>query len=486
MSLVLEIEFLAGVCRAARQPSDDAPDWPPQPDRVFSALVSSWAARGERAEERAALEWLETQAAPTVHASAHTARTTPDVFVPPNDAKASKANSSKAEEAYLKVLPERRSNRQRRHFPVATPEDPIMELKWEEEPDAERFAALDAVARDVGYLGHSASLARFRFLRGDGRRAHAATIAQRRIYPGRLVELERAYRAKPVRPDMPPGASVGTKRLPKGDVSGGESDWLVLKVVEGVSPDIRAAALICRLLRQTLMSGYRHAGLGRAIPEEISGHAPNRTPTRFPHLAVAPLAFVSFPHADGRVMGFALIPPRGLALREIPHFDRAFNEIAPYSEKTARREIALEGAPLRERLRLAPTNSDEKRSLSPSLYLDSACVWASVTPIVLDRHFKRGGDREIRELVARACENAGLPRPNPDRIQTGKHSAFEGAPSARPPAGAPPWMRWKAPESLSSRPLVHAVVDFEKKTPGPVLLGAGRFTGFGLCRPLGD
>ena len=481
MSLVLEIEFLAGVCRAARQPADDAPDWPPQPDRVFSALVSSWAARGERAGERAALEWLEIQAAPTVHASAHTARTAPDVFVPPNDAKA-----SKAEKAYLKVLPDRRSNRQPRRFPVATPEDPIMELEWEEDPDAERFAALDAIARDVGYLGHSASLTRFRFLRGNARRAHAATMARRRIYPGRLAELERAYRAKPVRPDISPGASVETKRRPKGDVSVGESDWLVLEVVQGVSPDIRAAALVCRLLRQTLMSGYRRAGLGRAIPEEISGHAPDRTPTRAPHLAIAPLAFTGFPHADGRVMGFALIPPRGLALRKIPHFGRAFNEIAPYIGETARREIALEGAPLRERLRLAPADPEDKRSLSPPLYLKTARVWASVTPIILDRHLKRGDDRELRDLVARACRNAGLSRPDPDRIQTGKHSAFEGAPSARPPAGAPPWMRWKAPESLSSRPLVHAVVDFARETPGPVLLGAGRFTGFGLCRPLGD
>ena len=85
MGLVLEIEFLSGVCRAAREPGDDTPDWPPQPDRVFSALVSAWAARGERPEERAALEWLEAQPPPAVHASDHTSRTTPDVFVPPND-----------------------------------------------------------------------------------------------------------------------------------------------------------------------------------------------------------------------------------------------------------------------------------------------------------------------------------------------------------------------------------------------------------------
>ena len=47
MSLVLEIEFLTGVCRAAHGPGGDSPDWPPQPDRVFSALASAWGVRGE-------------------------------------------------------------------------------------------------------------------------------------------------------------------------------------------------------------------------------------------------------------------------------------------------------------------------------------------------------------------------------------------------------------------------------------------------------
>ena len=90
MSLILEIEFLAGVCRATHSPASDRPDWPPQPDRVFSALVAAWAARGEQDIEREALEWLEAQPAPTIHAGGHTARTAPAVFVPPNDHRASK------------------------------------------------------------------------------------------------------------------------------------------------------------------------------------------------------------------------------------------------------------------------------------------------------------------------------------------------------------------------------------------------------------
>ena len=109
-------------------------------------------------------------------------------------------------------------------------------------------------------------------------------------------------------------------------------------------------------------------------------------------------------------------------------------------------------------------------------YLQPARTWASVTPIVLDRHLKRYDEAKIRELVATSCTNVGLPRPDPDRIHVGKHSAVE---------GAPPWTAWRVPEPLASRSLTHAVIDFEQEVAGPVMLGAGRFTGLGLCRRLG-
>ena len=47
MPLILEIEHLLGVAFAAQSAASSAPDWPPQPDRVFSALVATWGARGD-------------------------------------------------------------------------------------------------------------------------------------------------------------------------------------------------------------------------------------------------------------------------------------------------------------------------------------------------------------------------------------------------------------------------------------------------------
>ena len=479
MSLVLEIEYLTGVCRAARGPASGEPDWPPQPERVFAALVSAWAARGERGNERVALEWLEEQAPPAVHASGYVARTAPDVFVPPNDFKA-----SKAEKTYIKVMPERRP-RQPRRFPVARPDDPGMALIWEEEPESSLCAALDAVARDVSYLGHSASLVRCRFFRGAaGTHPQPETPSRRRIYPGRLSELEAAHRADPVRPDISPGVSVPAFTPRPAGVS--PSNWLVLKALDGEVPDIRAAALVCRKLRRALMSGYRRAGLRDTIPEIVSGHTADRMPTRQPHLAIVPLAFAGFRHADGRVLGFALVPPSGTELLDIPGLPDALERLAPFDWGTEHRVAKLTGPPLLVPLCLAPTGSTTRGSLSPEPYQRPARVWASVTPIVLDRHLKRNDEGKIRDIIADACGRAGLPRPDPDQIRTGKHSAIEGAPSARPSTGAPPWTRWKVPKSLATRSLVHAVIDFGREIKGPVLLGAGRFTGLGLCRRLGS
>ena len=507
MSLVLEVEFLTGVCRAAREPGDDAPDWPPQPDRVFSALVSAWAARGERPEERAALEWLEEQPPPAIHASDHTSRTTPDVFVPPNDFRTpnndldrqkwyrdflaqgkrppEKGGHERSWKQVLSTLPESRQRKERR-FPIARPDDPIITFVWQVEHEPAHFNELNALARCVGYLGHSASLARCRFLTTIvPARRHPAKPARRRVYPGRLRELEEAHRANPVRPVIRPGAPVFAEQSP--DSAPLDDDWLALEVIGGEVPDVRASALVCRVLRNTLMSGYRKAGLEGVIPEVVSGHTPSGEPTRLPHLAIEPLAFAGFPHADGRVLGFALIPPRGAPLDRIEGFRAAFEKVAHHSRSEERRILTLQGPPLNEPLRLAPVSRDraQKRSLSPKPYLEPSRIWASATPIVLDRHLKRKDDAEMRELVASACENAGLPAPHPDRIRVGKHSAVEGMPPSRPLAGEPPWLRWKAPKSLASRQLVHAVIDFGEDMRGPVLLGAGRFTGLGLCRGAG-
>ena len=476
MTLVLEIECLTGVFRASRGVGDDSPDWPPQPDRVFSALVSAWGIRGESRSERSALEWLESQPPPVIHASGCTARTAPDVFVPPND-----ASASTAWHTYLRVLPGHR-RRQPRRFPVARPDDPSVRMVWPDAPDTATVHALNSLAGCVGYVGHSASLTRCRFIVGDDGKADLKPApARRRVYPGRLQELIEAHDLRPDRPVIRPGAPVFPE--PANSVTHSE-EWLVLEAVDSETPDIRASALVGRLLRKALMAGYRRVGLGGEIPEVVSGHTPDGSPTRRPHVSIVPMAFVGSRYSDGRVFGFALIPPPGESLLRVEGLRKAFETVAPYRKEEQRRVLTLQGPPLRKPLLLAPERlgGDRRRSLDTDPYLAESTRWASVTPIVLDRHLKRGGENEVRALVVRACQNAGLPPPDPDRIQVGKHSAVSGAAPARPSTSEPRWLRWRLPQSLESRQLVHAVIDFDRGVRGPVLLGAGRFTGLGLFR----
>ena len=123
--------------------------------------------------------------------------------------------------------------------------DPVMAMVWAQEPEPKQFEALDAVAHDIGYIGHSASLVRCRFMRGGAdAQNHPATQARRRIYPGRLAELERAHRTNPIRPVISPGSAVPTD--PPSSPPALSPDWLVLETIGGAVPNIRATALVCR------------------------------------------------------------------------------------------------------------------------------------------------------------------------------------------------------------------------------------------------
>lgn len=472
MTLVLEIEYLTGVAFAAHGPDSDASDWPPQPDRIFSALVATWGARGEQDSEATALKWLEQQPVPRIAASQAEPRTAPASFVPPND---------KA------VLPHLRG-RQPRRFPASVPDDPVVFLYWEDTaPDAHVFEALSVLASDTSYVGHSASLTRCRFLHSDGPSPAQSASPKRRIYGGRFDELRENYKrfiksgGKNGRPR--PGERVVTaiQSASTADHSCFDSKWLVLEHTGGEIPDIRASALLAKGIRDAVLSGYRQCGMGDRIPFVVSGHNPDGSPTREPHLSIVPLAFAGFPYADGHLLGFALVPPRGSGLLESGDFLQAMRRIAPHVATMERRALSLR----RFGLEFSPTFAPDKRSLDSALYTKAASVFATVTPIVLDRHLKEKSDARQEEIISQiksACTNVGLPEP--DTVIPDKHSAIEGAPSAQPSGKAPEWTRWMLPSSLNSRFLTHALIRFSAPVDSPVILGAGRFVGLGLCRPI--
>ena len=136
--IALEVELLTGGYRAAL-PDGLQAEWPPHPERVYSALVQAWGDGGNDAAERQALEWLERQHPPAIEACGPeqvTYRDAPTVFVPPNDPKGSD----------LEALPDRR-RRQARSFEVAVPEEPLVRFSWDGEPPEAVLAGLHALER---------------------------------------------------------------------------------------------------------------------------------------------------------------------------------------------------------------------------------------------------------------------------------------------------------------------------------------------------
>lgn len=203
----------------------------------------------------------------------------------------------------------------------------------------------------------------------------------------------------------------------------------------------------------------------------LTGMGVDGRPAPGPHVALLPLAFVGHPQADGHLMGLAAALPADL--------DRA----------TRRAVLAALGRVSSLRLgRLGLWGLDPVLESRPpwtlvpqTLTADpvGARVWASVTPIAFDRH-PRPGDRHATEtaivaMVAEAVEAIGLPPPQSVRI--GPLSAHPGAPAA----GRFP--RIARPDG-SLRRQTHAILTFATPVVGPVVLGAGRYLGHGLCRPL--
>lgn len=493
MTLVIEIEFLTGNSVAALQPDSEAPDWPPQPDRVFSALVATWAYRGERPEERAALEWLESLDPPRIQAPTAWLRTSYLAYVPPNDRAALKVRRASDNIADYR-------SRQPRRFITVRPASPTVRLVWADVLDgadvAERVKLLDAIARDTAYVGHSSSLTRCRAYVTDEPAPPDAIPPLRRVYRGRMDELVRAF-ASGRRPSvgewvMPEPPSVAQDGLN----SAFSTAWLVFEHVGGVMPDVRACALVAQAIRTRIIEGYLAAGT--SPPPVVTGRSEDGVPESHPHLAIVPLPFAGFPHADGRVLGFACVPPRGVDLFRDEGWLRALRAVCPMDVRRGRRVLRM-ALPTGD-LEFSPTLQPAKRSLDPALYTAKPShSYATVTPVVLNRQIKARPSEAVIEMmedVASACEHIGLPRPQEvmwpgvdgplPAVQVSRHSAWEGAPSVISSRRDPAWVRWQVPDYLKGRMLTHAVIRFSEPVVGPVMLGAGRYLGLGLCRPLPD
>lgn len=521
--LALRLELLTGRYVASEFNDRNRAEWPPHPARVFSALVAAYHEAGKPRGGERALRWLEGLPPPQLCFSAAARRDVKPHFVPVNDkalgdaatvqnewAKYRAANTDKArakakaklDAAYAKsfaelpklpkklqevvthVLPASRT-KQARTFPSVTPEDPVVHLVWDEQPASEIREGLERIAAAVVRLGHSSSLVAACWTE----QAPAPTWVPasdgheclRWVHAGQLDALEALHAAGPYAEQrvMPYAPAYYREARPLRPLHAScfAPHFLVLRRVAGPRVPIEAAELVAAAARRALIS---HAE--EPVSALISGHTREGGPLQGDHLAVAALPYVGGAHGNGELLGLALMPPASLELddlaplhRAIARWEAAFGARGP--DPRARLELGRHGVWTLERcLDRPPLHNLRERT-----WTGPAHSWASVTPMVLDRHpgvWRSDRERSVRRAnatIRAACERIGLPPPA--EIELSLSPFFRGSVPARQ-------ARRRAGKASDPRPCVHVRLSFEELVRGPVLLGAGRYHGLGLLRPL--
>jgi CRISPR-associated protein Csb2 len=487
--LALGIELLMRRAIISRWESREAlgqdrePEWPPHPDRVFMALVAAWGEAGEDAAQRAALEWLETLEAPALAVPLEVSPRAPFTsYVPVNDD--SSPMGKKGPFGPMGSLPIGR-NRQPRQFPAVVPDAPTFFLIWEVDVPANLRPALESVCEQVTYLGHSASPVRV-WIEDQPPSPTLipaedwATHRLRMFAQGRLDELKNRFDVG-LRPE--PSAWQGYKEPKQATdekVLDGPFDpgIFVLRQIGGRRFGLESCGIVAESIRNELMR--RH---GTDAPEWISGHAPDGSPSKQARPAYFPLGFVDRDHADGHLLGVAIAVPRDFA-----HTERLFEllgqhdgnveyEIEPGVPFLAVKVLNphLENREVGE-LHLELEERPEGRrqfTLKSFTWTHPHRIWRTATPIILPRFPRRQLSPE--EVVSKACVDSGYPQPV--AVRASQAPLMTGVPHARS-------FHTRLRQGQPPRPLIHAEIEFAVPVRGPVLIGAGRYFGYGTCRPL--
>ena len=513
----------------------------PLPEDGAEAL-KSWS------EERLCLEWLENQNAPSLQYAevpVEQRRSVVKFYVPVNDTglPTRPASVKPAEmRGALGVMPAFRS-KQERTFPAVSlglsGQRNEVHLIWDESTlPAELKSAFQRLAAKVIRIGHSSSLttlwiaepvpqltvtlspiASTKTVRGG--------VKLRSIAPGLLADLDQRFNADDISAffdlsqqikDTTGKAKIAAKEAFKARFGEDHSaslaapvrrrpfigtsqtyapphnadkpraasvfdpEVLILTKQEGRVLGLESTNMLIEALRGTLLTGSESA------PSWFTGHREQGEPADKPHLALLPLAYVGSEYADGHVLGLALAFPKAVSARERgKELSRIFKLDADGNEKAITLKLGNHGTWNLQREER--TSRSRPVALRSETWTEASTVWASVTPVVLDRHPKldpsdpkerEAWRQEVAEIIRAGCVNIGLPKPV--AVDIDKTSWHRGAPRSRPGPNGMPWLTSK---TGSTRQQVHVLLQFDDEVEGPVLIGAGRYRGYGVCKPLG-
>lgn len=464
--LTVSVEFLHGTFRAAGL--DDAAlaghatcEWPPSPARLYSAFVAA-DGTGPRCRVTQGTEGLSNLESPPVILAETDPKETRLVnrFVPVDE---------RSDGVHVDY-PARKGQAVRPGARVAL-RQPVVHYIWPNVcPSGRELAALQLRAARIPYLGCADSPVRVRVTTSpppavpelprwepDELGSTAIPVA----FPGFLDLLDAQFdtwsSGSPQRRAWLPSRAVRYRHpdepLPRPDVP--ELVWLRFR------PSVSGRRLVDvsdTLRRAVLDHAARLSGGEGDLPSVLHGHA---TPRGGEHVRWLVLPHSGHEYADGRLHGACIWLP--------PHTPAEAVELV----RSAAAQIRDLVRPSRFRTGVELFDGTRRPWASnPMRWLGPARRWVSVTPILHERHTRRGPD--LAE-VARWCSYAGLPEPISVRLS--RVPLLPGSVNL-------------APAELgrfagSKLPFGHLELTFDHAVAGPVVVGRGRHFGLGLCAPVG-
>ncbi len=506
--LVLRVEYLTGVCMATRH--DDAaratPEWPPHPDRLYSALVAAAEPEPSRvtgcsSSTKRALEWLVKQGAPRLRASRACRRTTPAVPMPSNPHEGEVwEKTEKSNPRSITLLPVHRK-KTLLPIPAVVPDEPVVYFIWPSaDPNGHR-ETLRSICDRVTCLGRSRSLVRVTV----EDRAPAAThvpdpsgeLQLRVPREGRLSYLIDKHGRDGGKPAPSPPrryrqVEASSRRSAGHCGSIFKRFWVFQPEPAGPALPIEATLNATRALREAVLKQIHEVTCGctrwkdgvplcreapacyARIPGGLSGYAPDCAPIRTPHVAFMALPFVHplERHADGAIKGLAVLIPR-----ELDGDASALTMLAQALGRLEARGVQIPRIGM-WRLKEASADASPLLTLDRKTWTGPSRVWTTATPMVFG-HFPKSRNGGEAGVVLDSLRLAGIDASNVVEIAIDRHAWLYGAP--------PSWyfkMHREQAQAAARRWIRHVTLGFGRPVSGPLAIGALRYFGLGLMRPL--
>ncbi|MDE0654422.1 MAG: type I-U CRISPR-associated protein Csb2 [bacterium] len=476
MTLVIDVEFLHGTFRAdpaglAHTGRMTRGEWPPSPARVFAALIAADGTGARcRITDGSELELLERLDPPVIHADP----------LPVHDQELHQVLQMRYV-VHQQQSPARETHQEyaaRRGVAVhpgvrVCPKTPRVRYVYSADLSPATVDAIRRRAARVGYLGTADSPVRVRIstespeaiLGTEFRPDPVGDLSIAVPREGHLQAWDALYEAWCER-----GVAVGRGQYPalryqvnyrarrdsadavdRGEVVAwlclrsprtGRRAWVSGRRISSVTSLFKKAVLV------------QHQSLFGEPPAVLHGHDNRRGGYELARFLALP--DVGFDHSRGRIHGLALwLPP-------------ATAETVRRARAAATSVSRLVGAGID--VGVAPWGGEVRPvALTPRRWMQASERWVTAFPALFERH----GPLTLAE-VSRWCVHAGLPEPVAFRAD--RHPLIHGAVDLRPVEVHRP--------DRPRRPYAHVEVAFAEPVRGPVVIGAGRQRGFGLCLPL--